>query len=222
MKNFRRPPELAILGGASGAGIIAWQFNDKISRKLRDDDVDIFPAIADDYGRAINLGFAQFGVYLIGVGVKSESIREFGILTTHAAILSGAIAITLKFIVNSDRPDGSSVNRFSSSFPSGHATGSAALAGTVQGRYGTIPALPFHAAAIFTGITRVMANKHRSYEVIAGWGLGYATGIAIAQAWWAHLDSDRITFVPWMDEEGRAWLSFKMRFGQLRRRRGPS
>ena len=107
-----KPQELMILGAAAGTGVIAWQFNGKITREIRrHENYRDYTSVGDTYGQAVNLGFAQFGIYLTGVAFKNDSLREFGILTTHSALLSGAFAISLKFIVNSRRPDGSDDGR---------------------------------------------------------------------------------------------------------------
>ncbi|PIP85066.1 MAG: hypothetical protein CO113_04450 [Elusimicrobia bacterium CG_4_9_14_3_um_filter_62_55] len=214
--NYAKKKELMMLGTAAGAGVIAWQFNGKFTREIRrHENYRDFTSFGDSYGRAVNLGFAQFGVYLTGVAFKNDSLREFGILTTHSALLSGAFAVGLKFATNSPRPDGSGGGRLSSSFPSGHATGTAALAGTVQRRYGTLKAAPFHLASLYTGLTRIVDNKHRPYEVIAGWGLGYATGFAIARAWDKIRPGEKnFAMLPWAPTEGGAGLSFQARFGR--------
>jgi len=213
--NFTKKKELMMLGAAAGTGIVVWQFNGKITREIqRHKNYRDFTSVGDSYGRAVNFGFAQFGIYLTGIAFKNDSVREFGILTTHSALLSGAFTIGIKFAVNASRPDGSEHSRLGSSFPSGHAVGTAALAGTVQRRYGTWKATPFHLASLYTGITRIVDDKHRPHEVIAGWGLGYATGYAIARTWDKMRPGEKhFALMPWMPIDGGAGLSFQARFG---------
>lgn len=214
-KEFRKPAGLAILGATLGTGIAAWRANGTITRELqRHESYRDFTAVGDFYGKAVDFGIAQFGTYLLGVAFKNDAVREFGILTTHAALLSGAFSTGLKAIVNSKRPDGSNDGRLGSSFPSGHSIGAATLAGAVQRRYGTSRALPFHAAALYTGFSRVADNAHRPYEVIAGLGLGYATGYAVASAWEkTKRDGVHFALLPWANRWDSAGLSLQVQFG---------
>jgi membrane-associated phospholipid phosphatase len=78
----------------------------------------------------------------LGLSLKKNSIREFGLLTSNGAILSSLLTLTLKVVIISDRPDGSSDGRYDSSFPSGHASGTAALAAPFIND--TAWGMPFH------------------------------------------------------------------------------
>lgn len=184
IKTFGNPRSLMLIGGTSALALVGSLYQDDITEEIqRHENYQDISSIGDDYGSAVNSVLPQFGIYLLGVGTKNDKVREFGILTTHAAILADVLTQGLKIITNSDRPDGSSSSRFGSSFPSGHASGTAALAGTIQARYGTLRAMPFHLASIYTGISRIVDDKHRPNEVIAGWALGYCLGFAVTKAW---------------------------------------
>lgn len=206
------PTELMILGGSAAAALIVWQFNDEISREIqRHDNYRTFSSIGDDYGKVVLYGVPQFWIYVVGVGVKNDKIREFGLLTTHTAIVSGVFTSVLKGIVNAGRPDGSFHSRFDSSFPSGHALVTAALAGTIHRRYGIVYALPFQLASLYSGLSRIVDNEHRPYEVVAGWGLGYVTGYAIARAWEkVQPGTNRITLTPWTGPDAKAAIGLSM------------
>ena len=199
IKTFREPKSLMILGGTTVLALVASEFQGEITREIqRHENYEDLSSIGDDYGSALNSVLPQFAIYLLGATTKNEILREFGILTTHAAILSDVLTQGLKIVTNSDRPDDSSDSRFDSSFPSAHASGTAALAGTVQARYGTLKAMPFHLASLYTGISRIVDDKHRPNEVIAGWGLGYVIGFGVVKVWEKYgADSKRFSLQPW-------------------------
>ena len=205
-----------ILGGGVVATVIAGQFKDDITRGIQGyENYEDLSNIGDGYGTTVNSIIPQAGIYAIGLATKNEKIREFGLLTTHAGIASGLLTLALKGIVNSDRPDDSSRSRFRSSFPSGHALGTAALAGTIHRRYGILYAVPFQLASLNSGLSRIFDNKHRSHEVVVGWGLGYATGYAIARAWKkVKPGTRRFTLMPWIDPDTKTLigLSIQVRF----------
>ena len=205
LKNFTEPTELMVLGGGAVVAIVAWHFEDDITESIqRHSNYRDFSSVGDVYGRAISFGIPQVSIYVAGLATKNEKIREFGLLTTNTAIVSGVMTLVLKGIVGSKRPDGSSKRRLDSSFPSGHALGSAALAGTIHRRYGFWYAVPFQLASLFTGLSRVIDNEHRPLEVAASWGIGYATGYAIARAWGGlQLNTSNVTLAPWVDPATR-------------------
>lgn len=117
--------------GTAVLGIVVSQFDGRLAREIRQhENYRDFSSWGEGYGSAVQYGGAQMGLYLAGIGLRHDGVREFGLLTIHSAILSGIFSSSLKLMVGSDRPDGAPSSRFDSSFPSGHATGSAALAGT--------------------------------------------------------------------------------------------
>lgn len=216
LKGMIQPSGLLILGGTTVATLVTWNFKEEIAREIqRHDNYRSFSSIGDDYGSAVNLGIPQVGVYLLGLGLKNEKIRELGLLTTHTAIVSGLLILGLKGIVGADRPGETSTPRFQSSFPSAHALGTAALAGSIHGKYGWKYGLGFEMASLFTGLTRIVDNRHRPHEVVAGWGIGFATGYAMAMGW-EKLRSDNrsISLAPWVDSEENSsiGLTLQIRF----------
>lgn len=102
----------------------------------------------------------------IGAGVvsvldKSEDQPwlQFGLtfgstwLTTHA----------LKRAINKERPNGGDF-----SLPSGHSAAAFSSAAFVQKRYGWKYGLPGYVLASYVGWTRIDANKHDVWDVLAG------------------------------------------------------
>lgn len=91
------------------------------------------------------------------------------------------------------RPDGSSRR----SFPSGHAAISFGAAATLQNRYGWKVGVPAQLAAGFVALSRVEARKHHWYDVVAGAGIGEASGFLITSKYDA-----QVTVLPWGDSHG--------------------
>ena len=86
----------------------------------------------------------------------------------------------IKVSVGRERPDGSG-NRFSSSFPSGHVSGSFALASTIDTMYGHYFGIPLYLFAGYVGFSRMSDNKHFLSDVVFGAALGTAIGRGVAK-----------------------------------------
>ncbi len=69
----------------------------------------------------------------------------------------------LKYATDTERPDGGS-----RSFPSGHTAAAFAGASYLHYRYGWEWGLPTYAAAAIVGYSRVEADRHYWYDVVAG------------------------------------------------------
>lgn len=80
--------------------------------------------------------------------------------------LVSTIAITwgLKLLIDKERPNGESLN----SFPSGHTSVSFASAAFIQKRYGWKYGVPAYVLAGYVGFSRIEANKHDEWDVLAG------------------------------------------------------
>ena len=216
LENFLGSKELVILSAGTAATLLVWHFKDDIRKEIqRNENYQSFASEGDDFGLMVSRGLPQVGVYFLGLSLKNDKLREFGLLTTNAAIFSGLLTSSLKLIINSKRPDGSSYTRFDSSFPSGHAAGTAALAATIHQRYGFWYAVPFQLGSFLSGISRIVENRHRPHEVMAGWALGYISGYALARAWGKIRPStNNFSLKPWMrtNSETQVGLSLQMNY----------
>lgn len=106
-----------------------------------------------------------------------------------------------KFAVGKERPDGSN----NLSFPSGHTSSAFAGASFLTRRYGWEVGLPAYLAAGFTGYSRVHANRHDEWDVLAG------AALAIGINHWLVTphDSRALSVLP--SNRGLA-ISFQQRF----------
>ncbi|MEM8506734.1 MAG: phosphatase PAP2 family protein [Bacteroidota bacterium] len=78
------------------------------------------------------------------------------------------LSYTLKFVTNKERPNGE--NNYS--FPSAHTSVAFASAAFVQKRYGWEYGIPAYALAGYVSFTRIKANKHDGWDVLAGAAIG--------------------------------------------------
>ena len=83
---------------------------------------------------------------------------------TKAAVVNVALTLALKKIINKPRPNLQNNN----SFPSGHTSVTFQSASFAQRRYGWKFGIPAYLLAGYTGFSRIQANKHDIYDVLAG------------------------------------------------------
>lgn len=84
--------------------------------------------------------------------------------------LAGTLALSygLKLAINKERPNGQNNN----SFPSAHTSVAFASAAFVQKRYGWTYGVPAYLLAGYVGYTRIQADKHDGWDVLAGAAIG--------------------------------------------------
>jgi len=88
-----------------------------------------------------------------------QFIKSFG--------LSMIVTHSLKRIINKKRPNGGDY-----SFPSGHTTSAFAGAAFIEKKYGWKIGIPAYLAATYVGWSRIHAEKHDIYDVLAGASVG--------------------------------------------------
>ena len=117
-------------------------------------------SIGDVFAIAIPAGAYSTSLYLGDKDGQMQFYKSFG--TTMGA------TYILKYTVREKRPD--SNNR--DSFPSGHTSSAFAGASFIHKRYGLKYAILPYLAAIYTGYSRVHANRHHPIDVYAGAAIG--------------------------------------------------
>ena len=87
---------------------------------------------------------------------------------TKGLLLNEALTFGLKYAVKKERPDQSD----NLSFPSGHTSTTFHSASFIHRRYGFKYSIPAYALAGFTAYSRLDANKHDGWDVLAGAVIG--------------------------------------------------
>jgi membrane-associated phospholipid phosphatase len=138
-------------------------------------------------GSAYSLIPVSAGFYFIGTGVHDDRFRETGLLCFEALIDSNITVAALKLIADRERPlegsgnghfDASPNGRWNSSFPSGHAINTWAMASIIAHQYPKHKIVPIVVYCLATTVVaaRVGARKHFPGDVVAGSALGWFIG----------------------------------------------
>lgn len=89
-----------------------------------------------------------------------EGAWQFG----KGALLNQAVTIGLKYATDKKRP----YNNGDRAFPSGHTSTTFQSAAFIQKRYGWGYGIPAYILASYTGYSRIKAQKHDGWDVMAG------------------------------------------------------
>ena len=87
---------------------------------------------------------------------------------TKGFLLNGALSFTLKGLIDKQRPNMENNN----SFPSAHTSIAFQSASFIQRRYGWKYGIPAYILSGYTGYTRIDADKHDIFDVLAGAVIG--------------------------------------------------
>ncbi|MGF7025021.1 phosphatase PAP2 family protein [Sphingobacterium siyangense] len=164
---------------------------------IRDVDFITRNQILHEKPRKTNLdNFTQYFPAALAIGINLTGYqgmhdpRRSILLYGATQFIAAAIVVPTKRIIRSERPDGS--NRLS--FPSGHAATAFSSAHFLFREYRSknfwlsISGYPF---AFFTGIYRLVNNKHWVSDVVAGAGVGiFSTEIA----YWIYPKMEKMFF----------------------------
>jgi membrane-associated phospholipid phosphatase len=137
-------------------------------------------------GSAYSLIPISAGFYFIGTGTHEERFRETGLLGFETLIDANLVVEAVKLVADRARPlqsDGKghfedSPSRWSSSFPSGHAISTWALASVIAHQYPHPRIIPILAYGLATTVVvaRVGARQHFPGDVVAGSAMGWFIG----------------------------------------------
>jgi|SRR5579871_1050811 len=138
-------------------------------------------------GTAYTLVPISAGFYFFGSATKSERFRETGILSFETLIDATIVQLAVKSITDRERPNeaggqghfwASTSPPYSSSFPSGHAIETFALASVFAHEYHDKLWVKILAYAYAGGVVgaRLAANQHFPGDVLAGGAMGWFIG----------------------------------------------
>lgn len=142
---------------------------------------------ASRFGSAYSLIPLSAGFYFLGTATKHERFRETGLIGFETLIDTTLVVEAVKLVADRARPleaDGqghfwdSPNGRWGSSFPSGHAISTWALASAIAHEYPhprVIPILAFSLASTVV-VARVGARRHFPGDVVAGGAMGWFIG----------------------------------------------
>lgn len=119
------------------------------------------------------LGSGAVATYAIGRVLDKPKIASLGGDLIEAQVIAGLSTHVLKYSTQRTRPDGEEF-----SFPSGHASGTFAVATVVQRHYGLKGAIPAYTAAVLITGARLQANSHYPTDLIMGAAVGILSGRA--------------------------------------------
>jgi len=118
-------------------------------------------------------------------------------------VLNQAVTIGLKYAINKPRP----YDNGDKAFPSGHTSTTFQSAAFIQRRYGWKYGIPAYLLASFTGYSRINANKHDGWDVLAGAIIGVGSGYIFTKPY--QREHMELSFNSW---DGNYVLGFKYKF----------
>jgi len=183
-----------VLSAVLGTGAILYLFDEDIYSWLQEKknpSSEDFSNIVSNFGNGLFLGGVITSLYSIGEFSNKPSLRKTALLSMESWLTSGAVVLSLKFLIGRARPytrEGSTefqpFSRGSShySFPSGHATSAFAVASVIaeQSNSKFVDILVYSLASL-AAVSRVHDRKHWPSDVFIGSALGYAVGKAICR-----------------------------------------
>lgn len=190
---------LALIGAGAGTAIVLSQTDadNEIQGGSAKGSIGDFAIVGSIGGNAFTLGGISVSTYIIGRVIEDEKIIKTGKALIEAEIITAVMTSMIKVSTGRDRPDGSG-NRFFSSFPSGHTSGSFALASVVDTMYGHKVGIPLYVVAGFVGFSRLSDNKHFLSDILFSAALGTAIGRGVATMHKKE-DESRLSVLPYTD-----------------------
>jgi membrane-associated phospholipid phosphatase len=141
---------------------------------------------ASRFGSAYSVIPISAGFYFIGTGKHDDRLRETGLIAFETLIDANLVAEAVKLIADRARPlegdghghfEASTNGRWNSSFPSGHAINTWALASVIAHEYPKpVVYVVVYGLASTVVLARVGARKHFPGDVLAGGAMGWFMG----------------------------------------------
>lgn len=197
-ESFFRLDHLAVLALAGGAAMA-----------LQGPDKDIQTYFREERpfqtGKEIGNILGQTGVlfglsgltFSIGEFTGVPSLAETGVMMFEALSITAPVTTLFKVGVNRRRPDNSN----DLSFPSGHASGSFALATVVLKQYGPLAGIPAYLTATWVAMSRMQKDKHFFSDNVFGAALGTVIANAVVQVHRREKMQPKVTFFPLVSDD---------------------
>ncbi|KKN44849.1 hypothetical protein LCGC14_0689050 [marine sediment metagenome] len=106
-------------------------------------------------------------------------------------VLNQALTIGIKYATNKKRP----YNNGDRAFPSGHTSTTFQSAAFIQRRYGWKYGIPAYALAGFTGYSRIEAQRHDGWDILAGAAIGIGSAYLFTTPY--QKEHMKLTFTSW-------------------------
>ena len=116
-------------------------------------------------------------VYVGGRWRGNDKVAHLGMDLLQALALNNAIVQTLKYTTRRQRPDGSG----RTSFPSGHASDTFAVATALERHLGWKGAVPAYAFSSYVAMSRLHDNRHYLSDVVFGATVGIIAGRTVTR-----------------------------------------
>jgi len=116
-------------------------------------------------------------VYVGGRWRQNDQVAHLGMDLLQALALNNALVQTLKYTTRRERPDGSG----RTSFPSGHASDTFAVATALERHLGWKGAVPAYAFSSYVAMSRLHDNRHYLSDVVFGATVGIIAGRTVTR-----------------------------------------
>ena len=177
-ETFWNPWHLAGLAAGAGLTAVIHEADPEIQGKFHPGDaMGGAKDVLNLMGNSLVLGGSTLLATVIAKAADAPKATWTAGTMLESLAVTYAFTYALKFATQRRRPDGSN----DLSFPSGHASGSFALATVAEVCYGPWVGVPSYALAGAIALSRIDANKHVASDTVAGALLGTLVGLGTAK-----------------------------------------
>lgn len=175
LKSVASKESVSVLSAATAFALFASPFDENLTFSASCSTFlkTSFEPWARVVGQEWLLGSGALATYAIGRAFDRPRVAAIGGDLIEAQIVSGVTTVALKYAIRRTRPDGEP-----RSFPSGHASGTFAVATVMQRHFGLKGAIPAYTAAVLISGARMQANSHYPTDLILGAAVGILSGRA--------------------------------------------
>jgi hypothetical protein len=181
---------MLVAGGALVA--VAWRIADAPvtawAERIQSDRIEDFIRIMNRLGGGMNPAMIVIFFLLAGVAYRHRRWIEYAVAMAIAGLCVGIVAQVMKFAVRRARPElwlgpFTHARPSATSFPSGHTVGAFALAGVIVFASRSLPLRVLAIAiAVAVGVSRILAFRHWTSDVLASALIGLAISWAVTRS----------------------------------------